>query len=230
MGAVQKAGADLAVGAAAGAFFLLASALWCLASGKDLNFDLINYHLYGPQLLLEGRFDKDYFGGGLAGFLKPLIHVTLYLVVRAGWHSLVIAGVLCFVHSLNLLLAWKIGERLLPASQPSRRWYLFCGVLLALSSPIFLAELGSSFAEALTSIPVLAGLLLLLDEYAKDDWDRRRVAAAGLLLGLATGLKLANGLFVVGAALALLPLAGRKRGVSPGGFAPFPRALGRGPA
>jgi len=212
MAAVQKARADLAVGAAAGAFFLLASALWCFASGKDLNFDLINYHLYGPQLLLEGRFDKDYFGGGLAGYLNPLIHVPLYLMVRAGWHSLVIAGVLCFVHSLNLLLAWKIGERLLPASQPSRRWYLFCGVLLALSSPIFLAELGSSFAEALTSIPVLAGLLLLLDEYAKDDWDRRRFAAAGLLLGLATGLKLANGLFAVGATLALLPMVDRKRG------------------
>jgi len=73
MAAVQKARADLAVGAAAGAFFLLASALWCFASGKDLNFDLINYHLYGPQLLLEGRFDKDYFGGGLAGYLNPLI-------------------------------------------------------------------------------------------------------------------------------------------------------------
>ena len=212
MAAVEKARADLAIGGAIGAFFLLASAVWCFVAGKDLNFDFINYHLYGPHLLLEGRFDRDYFGGGLAGYLNPLVHIPLYLMVRAGWHSLAIGGVLTFVHSLNLLLAWHICDRLLPASQLSRRWYLFGGVLLAFSSPIFLAELGSSFAEALTSIPVLAGLLLLLDEYSKDDWDRRRFAAAGLLLGLATGLKLANGLFVVGAAFALLP--GRKRGLA----------------
>jgi len=68
---------------------------------------------------------------------------------------------------------------------------------------MFLVELGSSFAEVLTSIPVLAGLLLLLDEYSKDDWDGRRFAAAGLLLGFATGLKLGNGLFAVGAVRAV---------------------------
>ena len=200
MAAVEKARANLA-SFAAGGFFLLASTVWCLVAGKDLNFDFINYHLYGPHLLLEGRFDRDYFGGGLAGYLNPLVHIPLYMMVRAGWHSLAIAGVLTLVHSFNLLLAWKICDRLLPASQLSRRWYLFCSVLLAFLSPIFLAELGSSFAEALTSIPVLAGLLLLLDEYSKDDWDGRRFAAAGLLLGLAAGLKLANGLFVVGAAV-----------------------------
>jgi hypothetical protein len=210
MAAAGKAGASLA-GSATGGFFLLASALWCLVAGKDLNFDFFNYHLYGPHLLLEGRFDRDYFGGGLAGYLNPLVHVPLYLMVRSEWQSLAIAGVLTFVHSLNLLLAWHLCDRLLPASQPSRRWYLFCGVLLAFLSPMFLVELGSSFAEVLTSIPVLAGLLLLLDEYSKDDWDGRRFAAAGLLLGFATGLKLANGLFAVGAVLALLPLAGRRR-------------------
>jgi hypothetical protein len=216
MAAAQRSRADLAIGAAIGGFFLLASAVWCFVSGKDLNFDLINYHLYGPHLLLEGRFDRDYFGGGLAGYLNPLVHIPLYLMVRAGWHSLAIAGVLALAHSVNLLLAWKIGDRLLPALQPSRGGYLYCGVLLAFCSPIFLAELGSSFAEALTSIPVLAGLLLLLDEYAKDDWDSRRFASAGLLLGLATGLKLSNGLFAVGTVLALLPMAGRKRGLALG--------------
>lgn len=210
-----RARTDLAIGAGIGGFFLLASALWCLVSGRDLNFDLINYHLYGPQLMLEGRFDKDYFGGGLAGYLNPLVQVPLYLMVRADWHSLGIAGVLTFAHSFNLLLAWKIGDRLLPVSHSSRKAYLFCGVLLAFSSPIFLAELGSSFAEVLTSIPVLAGLLLLLDEYAKDDWNGGRFAAAGFLLGLATGLKLANGLFAVGATFVLLPMVrGKKRGLA----------------
>ena len=228
MVAVERARADLAIGGALVGFFLLASAVWCFVAGKDLNFDFINYHLYGPYLLLEGRFDKDYFGGGLAGYLNPLVYVPLYLMVRAAWHSLAIAGVLTFVHSLNLLLAWKICDRLLPASHPSRRWYLFCGVLLAFSSPIFLAELGSSFAEVLTSILVLASLLLLLDEYSKDDWDRKWFAAAGLLLGLATGLKLANGLFAVGAMLALLPMAGRNRGLAPNVFALVLGALAGG--
>ena len=214
MAAEQKAGANPA-SLATGGFFLLASAVWCFVAGKDLNWDFFNYHLYGPHLLLEGRFDRDYFGGGLAGYLNPLVHVPLYLMVRAGWHSLVIAGILTFVHSLNLLLAWQVSDRLLPASQPSRGWYLCCGVLLAFASPVFLAEMGSSFADALTSIPVLAALLLLLGEYSKDNGDWRRFAAAGLLLGLATGLKLSNALFAVGATFALLPLVARKRGLGP---------------
>ena len=218
MAVADKARANLA-SLATGGFFLLASAVWCFIAGKDLNWDFFNYHLYGPHLLLEGRFDKDYFGGGLAGYLNPLVHVPLYLMVRAGWHSLVIAGILTFIHSLNLLLAWQVCDRLLPASQPYRRWYLYCGVLLAFASPVFLAEMGSSFADALTSIPVLAALLLLLGEYSKDNGDWRRFASAGFLLGLATGLKLSNALFAVGATFALLPLVARKRGLALSVFA-----------
>ena len=41
MAAAGKAGASLA-GFATGGVFLLASALWCLAAGKDLNFDFFN--------------------------------------------------------------------------------------------------------------------------------------------------------------------------------------------
>lgn len=200
--------ADVAIGA----LFLLAAALWCWVAGKDLNFDFINYHLYGPHLLLEWRFDRDYFGGGLPGYLNPLVHVPLYLMIKAGWHSLIIGGVLTIVHCINLLLAWKICDQLLPDSQHSRRSYLVCGLLLAFSSPLFLAALGSSFAEVLTSIPMLAGVLLMLGEYSKDNWDKRRFAVAGLLLGLAVGLKLSSGLFAVGTTLALLPMAVRNRG------------------
>lgn len=210
MAVMARARTELVASAGIGGFFLLASALWCFISGKDLSFDFFAYHLYGPYLMLGGRFDQDYFGGGLAGYLNPLVEIPLYLMVRAGWNSLVIAGVLTAAHSVNLLLAWKICDGLLPAAQPSRTAFLFGGALLAFLAPIFLVVLGTSSADPLASIPVLGGLLLLVREFPKDKWEAGRFAGAGLLLGLAVGLKLSNGLFAVVATIALLPMATRR--------------------
>jgi len=38
---------------ALGGLFLLAAVVWCFVAGKDLNFDFINYHLYGPIFCLK---------------------------------------------------------------------------------------------------------------------------------------------------------------------------------
>ncbi len=36
-------------------------AAWTVLAGKDVNWDLLNYHYYLPFELLAGRFEQDFF-------------------------------------------------------------------------------------------------------------------------------------------------------------------------
>ncbi|MEA2863761.1 MAG: hypothetical protein QOC84_1717 [Bradyrhizobium sp.] len=68
-------------------------------------------------------------------------------------------------------------------------------MLIAASGPMTLSEVGTSFSDILTALPVLAGFTLAL---------RERHLLAGLLLGAAVGLKLTNIVYALGAAAAVL--------------------------
>lgn len=166
--------------------------------GKDLNWDFLNYHFYGPYLLLHGRWDLDYFAGSFQGYLNPLANVPHYLMIRAGWNSLVIGTVLACMQALNLFLLWRIAMQVLPVAR-QRDIAAKAAVLIGFTAPLFLLELGNSFADAITSIFVLAGLSLLLGEMESP--RTRRIFWATLLLGLACGLKLTNLLFAGSAML-----------------------------
>src|SRR5690606_24069636 len=68
--------------------------LWTWWAGKDLNWDLINYHYYLPFELLRGRIHTDFFPAGAQSYLNPLPYIPLYLMDRAGFPSLVTFSVL----------------------------------------------------------------------------------------------------------------------------------------
>jgi hypothetical protein len=83
---------------------------------------------------------------------------------------------------------------------PGERGYAsaFLGFVLCLASPMALSEAGTTIVDLITSVPVLLAYLLLL---TRDDASAPRHAclAAGLLLGLAAGLKVTNMVFALGA-------------------------------
>lgn len=93
---------------------------------------------------------------------------------------------------------------------------------------MFLSELGTTFGDNLTSIPVLAGVLLLCSAKARErvSWTD---FMAGIAIGLATGLKLTNSPYAVAALAAILattPLPlGWKRPVACGLGLVSPRLL-----
>ena len=185
-GAARNAGSR--VSRATGlALFCIAAALcivWTLAAGKDVNWDQLNYHYYLPYEWLGGRLAQDYFAASGQSYLNPVGYLPFYLMVSAGWHSVVVSAVLAAVHSLNLVLLYLIAWRLF-AEHPARERHVLCALAVALgaSSAIFWATVGSSFIDPLLCVPMLAGLLLLLE----PDPSRatRRALAAGLLFGAA---------------------------------------------
>src|SRR6516165_1078579 len=88
------------------ALFMLASSaaclLWSWWAGRDLNWDQLNYHFYAAYQFLDGRLEKDFMAASIQGYLNPLAYIPFYLMVRAGWHSLLIGSVLALLHSTCL--------------------------------------------------------------------------------------------------------------------------------
>ncbi len=64
-----------------------------------------------------------------------------------------------------------------------------------------LSEVGTSFSDILTALPIVAGCILIL---SADGSRHGRYVLAGLLIGAAVGLKLTNVVYALGAAAAVL--------------------------
>jgi hypothetical protein len=189
----------------------LLCALWTVCAGKDVNWDLLNYHYYLPFELLAGRLGQDFFAASAQSYLNPVGYLPFYLMVASGWHSVAASVALAAAHSLGIgllyVLAWKIFAHL-----PSRQRILFASLATALgaATPVLWMTVGSSFLDPLLVPPMLAGLLLLLDA---DGRPVSRATLAGLLFGAAAALKYSNAVF----ALAALPLSLAMPGVSASG-------------
>lgn len=162
--------------------------------GTDLNWDLQNYHVYSALGFVQGRLPSEYMAAGLMSYLNPLPMLPFYGMLAAGWRSLAIGMVLGLTHAANLVLLWLICRRLFGQLDLASPLALMA-LLIGAASPLFLVEIGTSFADITTCIPVLGGVLLLLGAQT-----RGRLLVAGVLLGAAAGMKLTNVPFAVAAA------------------------------
>jgi hypothetical protein len=175
--------------------------IWTYVGGMDLNWDLLNYHYYGAHALLSDRLAQDYLPS-YQTYFNPAVFVPFYLMVESGMPSLAIGLCLALVHLANVAAAWSLTRSMLADSSRSA-WLTWMGALLVLVAPLFLTVLGNSFADAITSVPILYALLLLSREQPR--WGSATDAAlAGLLLGIAGGLKLTNAFLAVTAWLTTL--------------------------
>ena len=167
-------------------------AAWTIFAGKDLNWDLLNYHYYGPFELLAGRLRQDYFAASGQSYVNPIGYLPFYLMVSAGWHSVAVSVLLAIAHASCLVFLFAIARRLFPHDVGMA----VLATALGGATAVYWATVGTSFLDPLLVVPMLAGLVLLL--------DRRQFALAGVLFGVAAGLKYSNAIFAL-AALSLIP-------------------------
>jgi hypothetical protein len=180
--------------------------------GKEMMWDTLNYHLYAGFSALHDRFGQDYFAAGPQSYFNPYLYVPFYLLVKSGLPALVATSMMALFQSAILWLTYEMALLLAPPATVARRTALgLCAVALALANPILIAELGSSYGDIITAELVLAGWLLLLRAVRSP--TRTAIVCAGLLLGIASALKLTNAAHALAAfaTLAFLPAAGRDR-------------------
>jgi hypothetical protein len=185
-------------------------AAWTVFAGKDVNWDLLNYHYYVPYQLLAGRLEQDFFAASAQSYLNPVGYLPFYLMISSGWHSVVASIALAALHGLSIpllyLLAWRLFAHL---ERRNRIVFSTLAAALGAGTSVYWMTVGSSFLDPLLVPPMLAGLLLLLDE---NPHAMRRAVLAGTLFGAAASLKYSNAIF----ALAALPLAAAMPGLRGG--------------
>jgi hypothetical protein len=172
--------------------------VYAVRRGQDASWDQLNYHLSIPFMVLHGTFWDSIAPSGIQTYLNPLILIPDYLVIRA-LPPLVAVITIVVAQATAFVIAAQICLRI-AGPDASDGGYLgaFLGFVLCLASPMALSEAGTTIVDLIAAVPVLLAYLLLL---TRDDPSAPRHAclAAGLLLGLAAGLKLTNMVFVVGA-------------------------------
>jgi hypothetical protein len=182
------------------------------AFGKDMAWDELSYHLYAGFSAVHDRFAQDYFPAGPQTYFNPYIYVPLYLLVSSDLSSLEISSVLAMVHSVMLWLTYELAVAVCPYDDKYRRLVFgLCAVAFALINPILLQQIGSTFADITSGEFLLAGWLLLA--LAVRAPSTVRVVGAGLLCGIATGLKLTNAVHAISGfvIVIMLPLTLRGR-------------------
>ena len=179
----------------------LLGAVWTVLAGKDVSWDLLNYHYYLPYELLHDRLAQDYFAASGQSYLNPVGYLPFYAMVASGWHSVIASMALAAFHGtvfgFLFIIAWRVF-----AHRPiaERRSLAILATVLTGSTAIYWAMVGSSFLEPLLAVPMIAAVTLLVDD--SGEHAERRALSAGLLFGAAAALKYYNGIF----ALAALPL------------------------
>lgn len=179
--------------------------------GKEMMWDTLDYHVYAGFSALCDRFGMDYFAAGTQSYLNPYVYVPFYALVRSGMPALWAASILAGVQSVIFWLTYELALVVAPSGKPRVRLAIgICATLLAVANPILINQLGSSYVDILTAELVLAGWLLLI--HAVRGPRTALVVFAGLLLGVATALKLSNATHAISACVLLLFLPGAWRG------------------
>ncbi len=173
-----------------------------IQSGLDTNWDLANYHFYNGYAFLNNRLDIDIAVCQIQTYFNPVLDVLTYLMIRS-LRPIEYGMVMGALHGINLYLLFLIAHRLLSNSRPYLRTIyaaiLSVGGALGI---VFLAEIGTCFHDLIVSLFILGALLILVRPFPSGPgW--RTALASGILLGIATGLKLTTAIYTLAALAAL---------------------------
>jgi hypothetical protein len=185
-----------------------ASVAWTIVVGQDMNFDLITYHYYLGYSAFVPRFHLDFLAAWVYGYQSPLPFVFLYWLDSIETSPIFIAMLHAVFHTLNLFLLYLLTELLVNkiGAAPERAKVIGFWLLGAIA-PIYWTLVGTSFADLLTSVPVLAGLWLVartIPERREPWMNIAWIAVGGALTGIAAGARIHNSIYVAGLLCALL--------------------------
>ncbi|WP_247511779.1 glycosyltransferase 87 family protein [Bradyrhizobium sp. 157] len=180
---------------------LLAGAIYTWFAGEDVNWDWQNYHEYNVWAVINGRYGTDALPAGFQAYFNPTVYFPVYYLrhLLPPPYGLMIIGA---VHGLNLLLIYFLVRVLLREAATASA--IGAAILIAAVGPMTLSEVGTSFSDILTALPIIAGCILIL---SANGSHHGRYVLAGLLIGAAVGLKLTNVVYALGAAAAVLVAA-----------------------
>jgi hypothetical protein len=176
--------------------------------GQDIDFDQLNYHFYSVYAFVAHRIGQDVAPAQVMhSYFSPIVYLPFYAMVQ--WLPPRMVGLgLGALHGLNLWLVFIIARMVTPAiPRASRIAVIIVAVVVSGASPMAMSELGTSMADLLISLPILAGIALLMQaefRAGRAVWTIATIGLAGAFVGAAVSLKLTGASFALGLAAAAL--------------------------
>ena len=192
---------------------LVAGSVSVFVLGQDGNWDLQNYHFYNAWAFVNGRMGWDLAPAQLQTFHNPLLELPFYAMVAAGWSPRWISAVMALPAGVGAFVLGKV-MLLLFADLPRREQWLYAllsfAVGVSATGPVSL--LASTINEWQGAMLLTIALWLILRRASEAAIGWRSLVGAGLLAGIASGLKLTAASCALGLCIALLlrpPIARR---------------------
>ncbi|MGO4809176.1 hypothetical protein AB4156_06150 [Cupriavidus sp. 2MCAB6] len=183
--------------------------LGCIISmirGKDLSWDLLNYHYYAPWALLNDRLSVDLYPAQLQTFFNPVIDLPFYYCATTfpDYVSVLLMGIpfgLAVFVTWNIIGTIGVAHRA-PGWAPRINRGLAC--FLALVGAAGYSQANTTSGEWTTTALALLAIWAIFASHRGNLTTRMALVIAGLSLGMATGLKLTAAIPTLAITLALL--------------------------
>ena len=180
-----------------------AFALRAIRLGVDANYDLQNYHLYVGYAASTGRIAFDHNAAELQSYINPTLDLLLTWPLFTHGGLLLTSAVLGGLQGLNFVLLTAVSSHLLRGfninGATQRRLWAGLAALLGMSGAIVVSEIGTTYGSLTTALLVLSALFCCMHALpsSRSNVGGWLIVAAGVFSGLAAGLKLTNGVFIV---------------------------------
>ncbi len=177
---------------------LAAAGLRSVASRLDVNWDLKNYHFYNAYAFLNARMGWDIAPAQLQTYYNPLLDLPFYFLVQAIPSPRIIA----FVMGATAGIAGFALLRMLTVLFPKRGdgWDRVLWIALAfavgVTGSVGLSVIGATMNEWPPAMMLMVSLAILVASIDKHGHPTMpAMAIAGVVTGIAVGLKLTYGVF-----------------------------------
>jgi hypothetical protein len=176
---------------------------WSLILGQDRSFDLAGYHLYNGFSFLNNKIETDFAVSGVQSYLNPL-HDAFFYYLNSNIPPKLFGFLMGFIHALNFVLIYEIIILILKPYNLSN-YDKFLLLIASILSCNFLGGLGNSSGDNFLSILILTSVLISLKSLEIDkNLKNKSVFFSGFLIGIASALKLTNGIYSPAFMLAIL--------------------------
>ncbi len=172
-----------------------------VALGKDIGWDLKNYHWYDVFAWLNGRLGFDVAPAQLQTYHYPLADLPFYGLVHAIAEPRIVAFLMALPVAVAAFFLLRTLALLFPFDRSRANGVLWIGAatVIGLTGAAGTAAWGTTMNEWPSAALAMAALWLAV-RAAVEGEDKRRFAcmAAGFLMGCAVGLKLTYAIFAIG--------------------------------
>ena len=187
-------------------FFQIGFGFWAVYCGKDINWDLQNYHFYAPYALLNNRIGWDIAPGQLQSYLNPIFDFPFYIFLKIFNKPILITFLMGALHGIvGFLLAklsWAVFRN---QAAGTRIFYSSLAVFIGLTGAAGLPVVGTTLIGWEPAGLFIGSLLLIVLGVNKQGGTQSTFfAIAGLLVGIAVGGKLTVAVFAIALIASLL--------------------------